>query len=224
MSIVQTYNSFHIGSESGLTELQMDQLTECFKRPLISTRSVLGGRNAFSIIELHGSGRVVIKNYSRGGLIRYFNRRTYIKLGQSRCESEYELLRYIKKVNISSLDPVAFVFKGTFFYNAWLVTKEIQQAQSLAEISLKDLDSAQIAMKALKQQIEVMLENRIFHVDLHPGNVLIDRTGKIYIIDFDKARINVENTMQLRKMYISRWRRAVLKHHLPTILNDLMNI
>jgi len=224
MSIIQTYNSFHIGSESGLTELQMDQLAQCFKRPLKSSGPGLAGRNEFLTLELHGVGRVVIKNYSRGGVIRHFNKRTYLKLGKPRCESEYQFLHYLKKLNISSLEPIAFAFKGGFFYYAWLVTMEIEHAQTLAELSVKDLRSAKIALEKLEREIELLVNNSILHIDLHPGNVLIDGSGRVYIIDFDKARTNAKyTTSQLKKIYISRWRRAVLKHHLPPILHELMS-
>jgi len=224
MSRIQTYNSFHVGSELGLSELQMDQLGACFKRPLRTGGSALGGRSEFLRIELRGVGRVVIKNYSRGGIIRHFNKRTYLKMGRPRCESEYKFLHYLKKLNISSPEPVAFAFTGGFFYHAWLVTREIEHAQTLAELSVKDLKRTEKALEKLEGQIELLINNSILHIDLHPGNVLIDGSGKIYIIDFDKARINEKyTTSQLEKIYISRWKRAVLKHHLPPILHELMS-
>jgi 3-deoxy-D-manno-octulosonic acid kinase len=224
MSIIQNYNSFYIGSELGLSEFQMGQLEECFKHPFKTTGSALGGRNEFLRIELRGVGRVVIKNYSRGGIIRHFNKRTYLKMGRPRCESEYNFMHYLKKFNISSPEPVAFAFEGGFFYHAWLVTKEIQEAQTLAELSLKDLRSTQIALEELERQIGLMINNNILHVDLHPGNVLIDSSGEIYIIDFDKARIKSKySRARLRKIYSKRWKRSILKHDLPPVLNEIMN-
>lgn len=223
MSRIQTYNSFHIGSELGLSELQMDQLEACFKRPLRTGGSALGGRSEFLRIELRGVGRVVIKNYSRGGIIRRFNKRTYLKMGRPRCESEYKFLHWLKKLNISSPEPVAFAFTGGFFYHAWLVTREIEHAQTLAELSVKDLKRTEKALEKLEGQIELLINNSILHIDLHPGNVLMDGSGKIYIIDFDKARIKTKYSRAwLRKMYTNRWRRAILKHHLPAVLNKMM--
>jgi len=75
------------------------------------------------------------------------------------------------------------------FYHAWLVTREIEHAQTLAELSVKDLKRTEKALEKLEGQIELLINNSILHIDLHPGNVLMDGSGKIYIIDFDKARI-----------------------------------
>jgi len=43
----------------------------------------------------------------------------------------------------------------------------------------------------------------------------VDPRGKVFLIDFDKARTRPQNRGQLREKYINRWRRAVVKHHLP---------
>jgi 3-deoxy-D-manno-octulosonic acid kinase len=60
-------------------------------------------------------------------------------------------------------------------------------------------------------------------VDLHPGNVLVDSNSRVYLIDFDKARYSYLNKDKLRVKYISRWRRAVIKHRLPESLWEMMS-
>jgi aminoglycoside phosphotransferase (APT) family kinase protein len=42
----------------------------------------------------------------------------------------------------------------------------------------------------------MLILNGIKHVDLHPGNVLVDGTGQVFLLDFDKAFfiLNDENS------------------------------
>jgi predicted unusual protein kinase regulating ubiquinone biosynthesis (AarF/ABC1/UbiB family) len=65
-----------------------------------------------------------------------------------------------------------------------------------------------------------LAENRILHVDLHPGNILVDTRPQVYIIDFDKAVTTAYHSSKLRQRYIRRWRRAVIKHELPLFLHE----
>ena len=135
-----------------------------------------------------------------------------------------QLLQHLEKLGVSVPHPVAFAYQcilGTFFYRAWLVTKEIANACTLANLCVTEPDRIQPVMNNLTHQISILIENHIHHVDLHPGNVLVDPTNQVFIIDFDKARTNNKNHLRLRKKYKSRWKRAVLKHNLPSILNDI---
>ena len=77
-------------------------------------------------------------------------------------------------------------------------------------------------MQSVTAQISALIENRILHVDLHPGNVVVDRTGKVYLLDFDKGRVYRGNRQELKKRYMSRWQRAIRKHALPEMLNDML--
>lgn len=66
------------------------------------------------------------------------------------------------------------------------------------------------------------MDNRIYHKDLHPGNVLVDENNDIYIIDFDKAGVFRGDKRVLLKKYMERWGRAVTKHSLPQALYDTL--
>lgn len=202
----------------------MRQMTACFESPDEPPHGILGGRAAVSTIRIKNIGQVVVRNYTRGGIIRHFNKKTYLKLSAYRCRSEFELLLHLEKIGISVPHPVAFAYQcifGTFFYHAWLITKEIPNACTLAQLSLKEPKRIQEVKNQLARQVSVLIENHIHHVDLHPGNILVDRSNQIYIIDFDKAKTRVNNSLRLRKKYNARWHRAVLKYRLPPVLNDI---
>jgi len=219
MTPIQAYQSYHIGSKLSLTESQIQQLVYTFQHPVSPVNSVLGGRNAISKTTLEDIGQVVIKHYTRGGFIRKFNEQTYLRTGTTRCQAEFELLAKLKNIGVNVPDPVAFAHQGTLFYHAWLISKEITDVMTLAELSVNEPDRAKTVMASVNHQISVLIENRIHHVDMHPGNILFNQSNKIYLIDFDKARTDQSNHHRLREKYLQRWQRAVAKHQLPEILN-----
>ncbi|MDA8402930.1 MAG: phosphotransferase [Desulfobacteraceae bacterium] len=223
MAEISYHHPYHIGADASLTEPQIRQLTACFEKPGTMGNGVLGGRAGVTSIDLPDVGPVIVKNYTRGGLIRHVNRRTYLKLSKFRCESEFFLLKYLSGIGVNAPEPVAFAYRfkymGHRLYHAWIVTREIENAVTLARLSIQAPDRARAAMGELMRQVAVLVDNTIHHVDLHPGNVLVDMHNRIFLIDFDKARTAPQNRNQLREKYINRWRRAVAKHHLPeTIL------
>ena len=186
-------------------------------------RSPLGGRNCISIAEIAKLGRVVVKQYMRGGLFQYFIRRHYLKLGTIRSEAEFQLLSKAHAAGISVPEPVGYIWRGEFLYQAWLVTKEIPGSMTVAEISLKDEDRLPDVMEEVIRQVGLLIKNGICHVDLHPGNVLVDPQGRVYIIDFDKAYQFKGSPNVLRDRYLCRWRRAAIKHELPEVLSEIMS-
>lgn len=186
---------------------------------MAKTSNILGGRAEVSTIHLSGIGPAVVKRYTRGGLLRTFNSSTYLKLLRYRCQAEYNLLLFLKQLGISVPDPIAFACQGRIFYQAWLITREIENAQTLAEISRYDTNRLRTLIPKLRNQVDTLVENKIHHVDLHPGNVLVNNHNELFIIDFDKAQTNFKDKRNLHQKYINRWRRAVLKHNLPAMLN-----
>ena len=77
-------------------------------------------------------------------------------------------------------------------------------------------------MHSVIEQISALIQNDILHVDLHPGNVLVDAAGKVYLLDFDKGSVYHGNRQKLKNRYITRWKRAVNKHGLPKFLAEMM--
>jgi predicted unusual protein kinase regulating ubiquinone biosynthesis (AarF/ABC1/UbiB family) len=87
-------------------------------------------------------------------------------------------------------------------------------------MSRSDPKAALETIPSLAVQISRLIAHGIWHVDLHPGNVLIDTHGEIHLIDFDRAQKNKSGEMRLRRKYLKRWKRAVSKHGLPPQLTQ----
>ena len=215
---IKTYDSYHFGFLYDLTEQHLKHLTKLFKTYPKPVNSVLGGRSSVLFEEINGLGSIVIKYYRRGGLIRYLVKQRYFKCGKTRGQKEYELLQKVRLLGINVPEPISFSYHGRLFYKGWLVTREIKEHQTLANLSFSNENRTLKIMKEVTRQISILIKNNILHVDLHPGNVIVDNQDRVYIIDFDKGRLFHGKNTSLRNRYLRRWDRAVKKHRLPKIL------
>ncbi len=218
----RTIDSYHFGFLLNLTDSQLGTLAGLFDPPGPIGVSMLGGRTATTPAQLDGIGSVVIKHYHRGGLMRCFIKHRYLKFGKTRAQREFELLDIVGTLGINIPQPIAYAHCGRLFYRAWLITREIHQSLSLACLSLHDEKKTSTAMAAVIEQILLLIQNDILHVDLHPGNAVVDAAGKVYLLDFDKGRVYHGNRQKLKNRYLARWRRAVNKHGLPKMLTEMM--
>lgn len=211
----QSIGRYTIGSLNGLSDIELEQLHSCLNQPTAEATSTLGGRAAVATLNLADTGSVVVKHYTRGGLIRTINYNTYLKTSNYRCKEEFDILNSLYRAGVNVPEPIAYVFSGKLFYNAWLVIREIENSQTLVEHSSTNPQQLPGLIEQLRQQISLLVEQKIHHVDLHPGNVLISADETLFIIDFDKASIFSGSADELWAKYVSRWQRALSKHQLP---------
>ncbi len=222
MMLTRKFDDYRLGSSFELDEPQLRTFINIFNQPAKANSFVLGGRTAISLREVDGIGSVAIKHYRRGGLMRYFIKRRYFKFGKTRAQREFELLDLVGNLGLNVPEPIAYAHRGRLFYRAWLVTREIHQPLSLVRLSLQDEQKARTAMESVITQISALIQNDILHVDLHPGNVVVDAAGKVYLIDFDKGSVYHGDRQKLKNHYLVRWQRAVSKHRLPEMLSDIL--
>jgi len=221
-TLCQIHNGYRLGSTAGLTENQMEMLVRLFSTPAHAAAGDLGGRNQPLITDLTGIGKVVVKQYFRGGVIRHINRQTYFDLKKTRGRKEFELLARLRELGVNVPEPVAFAAKGCIIYRGWLVTKAIPASLTLIDICRTAPERAEAAMPMVTGQIMRLIANGILHVDLHPGNVLVDDNNRVFLIDFDKARTGMKNPKRTRDRYLRRWGRAVNKYAMPGFMNQIM--
>ncbi len=218
----QKVKSIKIYSRTMLQDEQLVKLYELFKVKLKGARSVVSQEN--SVIRGNiGNLNVVVKHYKRGGVIYYFNSHHYISsFTSSRAKKEFQFLEIVRKKGVNAPKPIAYAIKGGFFYRNWLATEEIKNVKGLNSLGDDDVDKIEKYVKEVARQIKILIKEKIFHVDLHPGNVIYDDSGKVYILDFDKACFFKGSFNELRDKYILRWRRAVIKHGLSELLSEYL--
>ncbi len=223
---IKTIETLSIGSSIMLTNGQLSSLCHLCRQPAKRTRqptkAALGGRTAVYEGRIEGIGPVVVKPYRRGGFMRHLTKRHYLKFGPTRCQQEFELLQTVRQLGVSTPEPVAFAYCGRLCYLCWLITRGIPQPKSLVQLANTDVASAKRVMPAVLKQISKLIEHRILHIDLHPGNIIVDKDDRVFIIDFDRGRIFNGDRNKLRKHYLQRWQRAVDKHGLPVMLNEMI--
>lgn len=217
---IQTYRGHTIGSQTGFGKAEMEGLVQLFERPSGKRSSALEGRTPITCGQVDKIGPVAVKVYTRGGLINHVTRHHYMRIGKTRCQKEFEMLAAASQFGISIPDPIAFAYHGRMVYRGWLVTREVNRPLNLAQLCMVDENRCREALTELADQIRRMIENHMIHVDLHPGNVLVDDSYRVFIVDFDRARIDDWNEAKLRRHYISRWNRAIVKHGLPSLLSE----
>ena len=222
MILNRTIDSYCFGSFWNLTELQLRKLTALMHQTDVRQVPALDGRTSVTPVQLDGIGSLVIKHYRRGGLLRYLIKGRYLRVGKTRGQREFELLDLAGSSGIHVPQPVAYAYRGRLFYAAWLVTRAIKEPMSLARLSLQDKEKTRAAVQSTAEQITLLVRNNILHVDLHPGNVVLDDRRQVYLLDFDKGRIYRGSREKLKDRYIARWQRAVAKHGLPEFLAGMI--
>jgi len=222
MILTRTIDAYRFGSFLELDDHQLRTFIRFFNQPRVGNASVLGGRTTLIFNEIDRFGSVAIKSYTRGGWMRYLIKQQYLKLGKTRAQIEFELLQVVRNLGINAPEPVVYAHRGRIFYQAWLVSRAIKHPLSLALLSLKNEKKTRQAMESVIGQISLLIQNGILHVDLHPGNIVVDGADQIFLVDFDKGQIHHGSKEKLRNRYLTRWQRAVTKHRLPEMLGEMM--
>lgn len=211
-----------LAARQRLTPRQLEQLAAAFDRPPGKVRGVLGGRQGVIIMTLDDIGPVAVKRFARGGLIRYLNRSLYIHGPRARGEKEFRWLETVRRIGVAAPQPFAHAARGHFIGQCWLISAALEGPRSMIQAAqagdLHDAVCAQVA-----SQIRILIEEGIWHRDLHPGNILLDRRDRPHLIDFDKACYLTDQD-RLKQKYRKRWRRAIHKHGLPPELEHVMTL
>jgi hypothetical protein len=216
---------YTISSRGILTDEQATFLVQKLRSGIeLNATSVLGGRSRAAAFELPSLGKVFIKHYSHGGLLRSVTGGRFLGVGPARSQSEFEMLEQVRSYGVNAPEPIAIVKRGGAIYSTWLLMEELVGTKTLVQVQEEGAEAIHLAMSKLSEQVKVLVQRQVLHVDLHPGNVLVSPTGVVYIVDFDKAHYFRGSAQALRELYLRRWRRAVIKHGLSPILSEMMSL
>jgi 3-deoxy-D-manno-octulosonic acid kinase len=187
-----------------------------------SNNAKLKGRTPLIESNIDPIGEIILKRYRRGGLLSWLLSNTHSRITETRSRLEFNLLNKVRNLGVKAPEPMVYIEKGEFFYNGWLVTKKIPGAVNLIDFIKSNPDKSIIILNNLAIQIKLLIKNGIHHIDLHPGNVVVDDKFECWIVDFDKGLNFSGSKIELRNKYLRRWRRAVIKHKLPEVMSEVI--
>lgn len=213
---VHKIGGFSVGINPAVS-INSDEIIKLIGGTTEGASAILSGRGAVTRANLPGIGGVVVKQYLRGGLLSKFGS-VHLRIGDTRPAREMEALLAVRSAGVNAPEPIAWITKGRFFYRGWLVLRELPGV-NLAELSLRDEPAAIQAIPAVVKEVGKLVENGVYHIDFHPGNVLVDSSGEAAILDFDRAILNFKSR-DLSERYLRRWRRAIIKHGLAESLME----
>lgn len=160
----------------------------------------------------HGEQHWVLKHYYRGGLIGRVLRDTYVFTGltKTRSVAEFNLLAHLHALGLPAPMPVACsVFQKKLSYQADLITTRIKNAQDLVGILSQD-SIDQSMYKHIGSTIKRFHQQGIYHHDLNIHNILIDSNEKVWLIDFDRAKL-LTPQVKWQQANIDRLKRSFVK-------------
>lgn len=138
---------------------------------------------------------MVLRNYSRGGLVRHIAERRFIFNGlhTTRPYRELQLLQHMYQAGLPVPRGLAGrVSRYGVAYEASILMEQIPNSVEVHEVLLKRALSQKLWYR-MGQIIRQMHSLQVYHHDLNIHNIMIDSHEKLWLIDFDKCSIKTGN-------------------------------
>lgn len=215
---IKTKDKYIIGLLQKARMYNIDNIIALCEGRSVRNRVALGGRGTLTVFNDHNHRKVSIKPYLRGGVLSLVNRSLYLDVGgKSRAQLELEWLANMPRLGVNTPEPLFYVKKeGPGIYKCWMGMYFLEETVPFIDIIRKDFIKAYYIMPLVCQQVANLIMGNVWHVDLHPGNILVTGDNHVDILDFDRASFfQNKDPKALAEKYISRWQRAAKKYKLP---------
>ena len=182
------------------------------------TAYYLKGRTLHPSIPLEDGKRMVLRQYSHGGLLRALTRNHY--LFGARSFRELALAEEIRSCGIPTISPIGAIHHSTFFpfYQAYFLSVEIPRAIALihyfsemgAYPSPERITSKRRPIRSVGLVIQQFHQAGFFQGDLQLKNILV-AGGQALLIDFDRSYRKPTLSVKERMGNLLRLNRSVEK-------------
>ena len=173
----------------------------------------IDGQNRGSVHVFNFQGNALaLRHYYRGGLVSKIINDKYIwqGLNRSRAVCELYMLSRMQEMGLPVPIPVAaHIYKTGLIYSTDIITRFIPNTQSLSAL-LTDKIIQTSTWREIGSVIKRFHNNNCNHADLNAHNILIDEDYRIFLIDFDKSKIE-NNAGAWKKKNIRRLKRSFEK-------------
>lgn len=186
--IYQTGSCHIIYNPAVTQDIQVEQFTPDYWLAKHKVTQTERGRGASWFVDAEGQ-EWVLRHYRRGGFIARFVEEHYIWLGleRSRAWREWKLLASMHDSGLPVPLPIAArVCRRGLIYRADIITQRIPGALSLTQrLSGESYDDR--CWLEVGNTLAQFHKAGIFHADLNAHNIMLDNTGQVFLIDFDRG-------------------------------------
>jgi 3-deoxy-D-manno-octulosonic acid kinase len=168
------------------------------------------------LIVAHGGETWVLRHYRRGGLVARFIDDHYLWVGEDRARAfrEWRLLRKLRAGGLPVPDPVAaHVYRTGLIYTADIITTYLPNTRKLSWFIEQGKVPAD-CWRGVGAMIRAVHDYGVNHPDLTAHNILLDETGKPFLVDFDNAEQRPPG--EWRRLGMERFNRSLRKVALET--------
>lgn len=169
-------------------DIKVEQFTPDYWLAMHKVTQTARGRGASWFVD-SGEQEWVLRHYRRGGLVARYIEEHYIWLGleRSRAWREWKLLADMHDNGLPVPLPVATrVCKHGLLYKADIITQRIPDALSLTQrLSGDSYDDH--CWKEIGATVAHFHQAGIYHADLNAHNIMLNKQGQVFLIDFDRG-------------------------------------
>jgi 3-deoxy-D-manno-octulosonic acid kinase len=173
------------------------------------------GRGAVRVID-RGGEKWVLRHYHRGGAVARLVEDHYLWTGLDRARSfrEWRLLAWLAGLGLPAPRPVAArVLRRGLAYQADIVTRYLPDTRPLSAF-LDDGRPLDGLWRDIGRMVRAFHDQGVHHPDLTAHNILLDSSGRTFLVDFDNARLKPPGAW--REAGIARLERSLRKVALET--------
>lgn len=187
---------------------------ELFDRDRWRARGALiahtGGRGSIHFIE-DGTHSWALRRYLRGGLAARVAHERFLFLGEDRTRSflELRMLARLAELGLPVPTPVAAGYRRRgCTYEAELITGRLAGAATLIEL-LRAGRMDEMRWSAIGRCLRRFHDAGVQHADLTANNILMDDSGRVWVLDFDRGRLRAPGAW--REHVLDRLARSLAK-------------
>ena len=158
-----------------------------------------------------GSQTWVLRHYRRGGWMAKLSQDSYLWTGAGRTRSfaEWRLLAHMHSKGLPVPAPIAARYvRGLFTYRADLITELLPATRTLADV-IAGNELSEAGWRAVGKTIAAFHREGVHHADLNANNILLGTDANVYLLDFDRGRIEPRGAWE--QAVLARLQRSLTK-------------
>lgn len=165
---------------------QCGDITGFIQKAMNPGRRLAAGRGAPGLFDFDGK-QFICRQYLHGGWLRGVTKGTF--LGEKRASDELAITAYLEENGFPVVEALGYISrKGIIANDLFFVSRFVNDARDLVEhFRMSDGRTRLRIARKLGIYFVMLGELGVYHPDLHLRNVLVDPSGHLVFLDFDKA-------------------------------------